>query len=117
MTGAAHRLPAGFESLEPFVDAWAQPTTAGRAHMRGASSELDRKAFYDAARDLLPGALEHLDKKPLGGFGEAEKSLMNLMLALSHVALAIEVHGPDEDRHRAMRDFMRITGSPADQNP
>lgn len=115
MTGATQRLPAGFERLEPFVEAWAQQTTAARSQKRGASSEADRKAFYDAARDLLPAALAYLDAKPLGAFDELEKTLMDLMLALGHIALAIEVQGPEEANHRLVREQMRITRSPADQ--
>ncbi len=110
-------LPPGFESLEPFVAQWTKPTTAERSHQRDASSAAERRAFYDAAKDMLPAALALLDRKALADFDAADTTLMNLMLALGHVVLAIEVQGPEEDNHRQVREHMRVTRSPADQNP
>jgi hypothetical protein len=106
-------LPTGFEGLEPFVDAWALDGTADRAQRRNDSSEAERLAFYEAARDLAPGALELLDRKALGSFDESEQRLMNLMLSLAHVSLAVEAQGPDEARHARDRQHLRITRSTA----
>lgn len=107
-------LPAGFEALEPFADVWAVSGSADRAHMRSVASAADRAAFFDAARDLLAPALDHLDQKPLATFDDRETRLMNLMLSLAHVALAVEVQGDDEPKHALMRQHMRITRTPAD---
>jgi hypothetical protein len=37
------------------------------------------------------------------------------MLALAHVALAVEIQGPDEVKSAPWRDRMRITRSTADE--
>jgi len=106
-------LPSGFEALEPFVEAWALDGTADRAQRRNDSSEAERLAFYEAAKDLAPAALELLDRKALDAFDNAEQRLMNLMLSLAHVSLAVESQGPDEARHTRSRQHMRITRSTA----
>jgi len=107
-------LPTGFEALEPFVGRFAAVTTAERAARRSASTDEERQSFFQAAKDLVPAALDYLDAKPLDQFDESEQRLMNLALAFAHVALAVEVQGPDEARHAELRQHMRITRSPAD---
>jgi hypothetical protein len=111
MTGL---LPAGYETLEPFVQDWAIEGTAARDRRRGDSTEAQRQAFFAAAKDLVPGALARLDAKPLGAFDESERRLMNLMLSFAHVAMAVEMLGEAEPRHAAFRKVMQITRSPAD---
>lgn len=110
----ANLLPAGFETLEPFVERFALDTTASRAARRSDSTPEEREAFHAAAKDLVGPALDLLDSRPLGALSEQEQRLMNLALAFAHVALAIEIHGSDEPRHAEMRKHMRITRSPAD---
>lgn len=107
-------LPPEFEDLESFVAAWALPTTAQRAAARDASSEADRASFYDAAKDRLAAAIAYLDARPLDGLCEEDERLMNLVLALAHVALAVEVQGPEEASHREPRRKMRVTRASAD---
>ena len=114
MTANGSRLPPGFESLDPFVDHWALTGTAAREALRGSSSEAERKAFYEAAVDLLAPALAYLDTKPLETFDEREKRLMNLMLSLASASIAVEVQGPDEAKHHLVRQHMKITRSTAD---
>jgi hypothetical protein len=114
MSGAPSPLPAGFEALEPFVESWALTTTAERAQLRSDSTEADRLAFYEAAKELAPAALELLDRKALNAFDEREERLMNLVLSLAHVSLAVEAQGSDEPRHAAFRQYMRIIRSSAD---
>lgn len=111
MTG---KLPAGFEALEPFVDRFALATTAERAARRTGSTPAEREAFYQAGRDLIAPALDHLDARPLDGLSGQEQALMNLALAYAHIVLAVEVQGPDEPRHAELRKFMRIVRSPTD---
>jgi hypothetical protein len=108
-------LPDGFEALEPFVVPWAANSSAARDQLRGSSTAAEREAFYGAALEVLPAALEYLDKKPLDRFDEKESRLMHMMLSLCHVAPAVEAHGDDEPRHATMRAFMPITQTPADR--
>jgi len=110
----ANQLPAGFEALEPFVERFALDTTADRAERRSESTREERAAFHAAMQPLVGAALDLLDTRGLDKLDPAEQRLMNLALAYTHVALAVEVHGPDEERHARQRSHMRITRSPAD---
>jgi hypothetical protein len=114
MSAGTSRLPPGFEALEPFAGSWAVAGTANRAQRRQDSSEAERTAYYDAAKDLLAPALACLDKKPLGQLDEKEQRLMNMMLSLAHVALAVEAQGDDEPTHAQYRSYLKITKAPAD---
>lgn len=107
-------LPPAFAALAPFVPLWARPTTAARAARRTDSTPEERAAFFAAASPLLGAALEHLDRHSLAALPPPEQRLMDLMLALAHVALAVEMQGPDEPRHAPLRERMRITRSVAD---
>jgi hypothetical protein len=107
-------LPAGFETLEPFVDRFAIAGSANRAQLRSDTTPDEREAFHAAAKDLIGPALDLLDTKPLGALDAAEQRLLNLTLSFAHIALAVEIQGPDEERHAALRSYMRITRSPAD---
>lgn len=106
-------LPAGFESLEPYVVQWALPGSAARAALRGSSTAQERAAFYEAAQGQLVRALDYLDAKGLAGLDAADERLMDLMLALGHVALAMEQQKDAEPVHAGFRSHMRITRSPA----
>ena len=117
MSGAPSQLPAGFEALEPFVATWAIAGAANRAERRLSSSEAERVAFFEAAKDLLAPALARLDEKPLAQFDEKEKRLMNLMLAFAHVDFAVEMQGDQESKHARGARRMRITRAPADLDP
>lgn len=108
------RLPEGFEPLEPFVDLWAAPTSAERAALRDTSTPEAREAFYSAALPLLEPALTHLDARPLNEHNAQDRTLMQLVLSLAHVALAVETHQQDEARHTPLRREMCITRTPAD---
>lgn len=107
-------LPAGYEALEPFVTGWAITGTANRDRRRGESSDEERVAFFNAAKDLVAPALDMLDQKSLADFDEKEKRLMDLLLNFAHVALAVEMQGKAETRHAGFRKVMRITRSTAD---
>lgn len=56
-----------------------------------------------------------LDSRPIDGLSETEQRLMNLCLAFAHIALAVEVQGPDEARHAALSAHMKIVRSNADR--
>ena len=107
-------LPAGFESLAPYVEFWAADTAAGRAHCRDTSDEASRLAFYNAAHELVPKALAYLDGKPLNEFAESEQRLMHLVLSFVHAAMAVELQREEEPRHAANRPYLRITRATAD---
>lgn len=107
-------LPAGFEALLPYAEDWAATTTASRAQRRTDSTPQERQAFFDAAAPLLGVAMAYLDAKPLSGLDAADKRLLNLMMALSHVQMAVEVHKETEARHAGLREAMVITRSASD---
>lgn len=107
-------LPDFHASLEPFAAAWAMPTTAERATRRSRSTPEERQAFYDAVSPVAAQILDELDQRPLTELDEKQKRLLDLVLAFGHVALAIEIQGPDEVQHSRWRDRMVVTRSPAD---
>jgi hypothetical protein len=107
-------LPAGFETLEPFVARFAIAGTVNRAALRGETTAEEREAFHAAAKDLIAPALDLLDQKPLDALDESERRLLDLALSFGHIALAVEIQGPDEAQHAELRKYMRITRSPAD---
>jgi hypothetical protein len=115
MGAIATSLPPGFEALAPFVEFWAVGTASERAHCRDISDEASRVAFYNAAIDLVPQALAHLDAKPLNQFNESEQRLMRLVLSFGHVAMAVELQREEEPRHARNRPYLRITRATADQ--
>jgi hypothetical protein len=115
MGAIATSLPIEFEALAPFVEFWAVDTASERAHCRDISDEASRVGFYNAAIDLVPKALAHLDAKPLNQFDASEQRLMKLVLSFGHVALAVELQREEEPKHARSRPYMRITKAPADQ--
>jgi hypothetical protein len=108
-------LPEAFAALEPFAERWVLDSTAERAARRSASTAEEREAFFAAASPMLDAALAHLDPRPLNELCPVDLCLMKLMLALAHVALAVEIQGPDETKSAPWRDRMRISRSTADQ--
>ena len=107
-------LPDAYAQLEPFAAAWALPTTAQRAAARSTSSVEERQAFYDAVSPHAAAILDALDTRPLDALTDQEKRLLDMVMAFGHVALAVEIQGPDEARHRVWRDRMVITRASAD---
>lgn len=107
-------LPAGFEALEPFVATWAADSAAARDGLRTHQSPEARQAFYSAMNPLLISALDRLDSVPLPSHSASETTLMHLTLSYAHVALAVEVQGPDEAKHAVNRQRLPISRAPAD---
>lgn len=108
------QLPDGYEVLEPFVDFWAIHGTAARDAKRTESSEAQRKALYQIAKDHVPRALAELDKTPLGQLDEKQTNLMNLLLAFAHVVNAVELLDKGEAKHAKFRAAMPFIRSTAD---
>lgn len=96
------------------MESWAIAGAAPRDERRTASSEAERVAFFDAAREVLPAALAHLDRKPIAQFDDREKRLMNLLLSLCHVALAVEMQGDAEAGHASLRRHLKIIKASSD---
>ena len=107
-------LPPGFAPLEKFVQRFAVDGTANRAALRSDTTPEERQAFYDATKDQLAPALDLLDTKKLDEFDAGEQRLMNMALSFAHIALAVEVQGPDEAKHAKLRAHMKIVRSTAD---
>jgi hypothetical protein len=116
MTVVETSLPAGFETLAPFVRFWAVDTAPERARCRDLSDEAGRADFYRAASELVPKALDYLDAKPLGDFDAREQRLMKLVLSFAHVSMAVELQREQEPQHAKDRPSMRITKATADQS-
>ncbi|WP_144039847.1 hypothetical protein [Novosphingobium sp. TH158] len=107
-------LPAAYADLEPFAAQWSLPTAAERAMQRSTSTKEERQAFYDAMCPRAAAMLDELDTKPLAELDDQEKRLLDMLLAFSHVSLAIEIQGADEEEHAKWRNRMVITRAPAD---
>lgn len=114
MSGSDTTLPAGFEALQPFVAHWALATADQRHRARLASSEPERLAFFEGAKDLLAPGIDYLDKTPLAEFSPQQQRLMRLLLALAYISLAVEQQGHDEPKHAADARFITITRAPSD---
>ena len=108
-------LPEGFAALEPFVERWAIAGTANRAVLRGQSTADERRASYEAALPMAAAALDHLDTKALSKLDVGEQRLMDLVLSFAHVSIAVEIQQEDEAKHAALRAYVPITRSPADE--
>lgn len=84
-------LPQGFSDLECWLD-WARPTELGRNHKRWASSLEESKAFYDAMHKKGADALSYLNQFELGQLDEAQRTLLNMCLALAEVSATVEMY-------------------------
>ncbi|CAJ1510770.1 hypothetical protein [[Mycobacterium] burgundiense] len=111
MTGEL--LPPGFETLEPFVGRWVFESADARLKGRLSSTEAERIAFFNAAKDRLQDGLTYLDKKPFAEYDDDENRLMQLFLSFAHIALAVEVQGDAEPQHAVGAGFMTITRAPS----
>jgi len=89
-------LPAGFQSLESFIEKWGELYTAdARYIMRQSSTMEELQLFYTAATPLLEQAFEHLDNFEFGEnkLPSAQARLLRLMYSLAEVSQAIEIFG------------------------
>jgi hypothetical protein len=108
----AATLPSGFEDLAPFLDQWCLPETQQRHARRETASMEDIRRFYDAMLAKAPAAIALLDGKPFDGLADDERRLMYLLLALGHVAVAVEVHGQPRAPHTPYPHRVRLTQPP-----
>jgi hypothetical protein len=89
----ASRLPTGFGALEPFVAKWAKPTVNERLNARCVSSMEEIRAFYDVAIEHASDILVYLDQFSLDEMPDQAGCLMQLLLALAHASVAVEIQG------------------------
>ena len=105
-------LPDGFEDLEPFLAQWCLDRTQERHSHRESASMDDIRRFYDAMVERAPAAIARLDGKPFDSLAADEQRLMNLLLALGHVAVAVEVHGQPRAPHTPYPHRVSISHPP-----
>ena len=86
------RLPAGFEELEPFVDDWDLPTSHERWIQRNAAPYPEILRFYQAMFARADEATTLVERHPLHELPEDVARLFRLLLALTHAAIAVELH-------------------------
>ena len=91
MTNASS-LPAGFEDLEHLVEQWAGVSPGDRWDRRARAPMAEIQAFYDIMVSRTDAALKYLQPKPLETLEGADARLFQLVLALAHVAMAVELH-------------------------
>jgi hypothetical protein len=107
-------LPPGFASLEPFVGYWARKTTNERWDQRARASMAEITAFYDAMYAAAEDAIAWLDEHyPLGTelTPEAER-LAELLLALGHAAIAVEMHRQPRSPNTSYPHGIRVVSGP-----
>nr|WP_314434110.1 hypothetical protein [uncultured Brevundimonas sp.] len=103
------RLPAGFEALEPFVDAWSRDDFQARFEARFESGMDDIRAFYDVMQPRANAALEHLEQYPLDAIPAESMALFKLLMALAHVAVAVERHNQPGPKNVTWPTTLRVT--------
>ena len=86
----AHKLPAPFDDLAPFVG-WALSTEQERSGKRLASSMEDIRAFYDSMSSRLEAVMEYLNALPLDALPPEAERLFHMSLSLMEVANAVEM--------------------------
>ena len=106
-------LPAGFETLEPFVAYWARPTTNARLAARCEAGMGNIQAFYDAMLPLSGPALALLDSTPPHEYPPPLATLAQLVLSLAQAAVAVEMHGQPLSPNTPWPNSVRVTGAAA----
>lgn len=91
-------LPDDFADLEPWLD-WAQPTEYSRNRKRWSASMSESQGFYDIMQVRCADALGYLDQFPLADLDARQKTLLNMCLALTEVAVTIEMYGEPQPEY------------------
>jgi hypothetical protein len=114
-SSVAKTLPAGFESLAPFVQTWALETETERSAQRHAVGMDSILAFRDAILPQVDDVVAYLNRHALATLGEHPEAmtLMCLLLSLAEIAPAIEfynqpavIDGYESARFRADESFV-----------
>ena len=104
----ARCLPEGFEDLEPFVDQWSLPTSHERWIKRAATPYPEIVKFYDAMLPRADEAAAWLAQFPIEDMPATAQRLFQLLLAMSHAAVAVEMHQAPSVRHAPPTHALRI---------
>ena len=86
-------LPPNFSDLGRFVEAWAHVDFETRFAARYEADMENIQCFYDAIVPRMEEALAVLEAEPLDALEGQSLNLFRLVLAATHVALAVERHG------------------------
>lgn len=85
------QLPAGFEDLTPLID-WARPTEMERNAKRWSATLDESRRFYDTMLRRGPDALQYLDQFDLTDISGANRTLLDMCLALAECSATIEMY-------------------------
>lgn len=91
-------LPEGFDDLLPFID-WAKPTEFERNSKRWSASLEESRLFYDAMIERGAAALDYLGRLPLDEIGGADRTLLDMCLALAECSATIEMYGEPRPKY------------------
>jgi hypothetical protein len=108
-----HVLPEGFSELEPFVAYWAVPGCQERRERREAATMEEIRAFYGPMLARAPDAIAYLEPLPMADLADDAKRLMELVLALMHASMAIELHGQPRAPYSPYPHGVKLVSGPA----
>lgn len=101
-------LPAGFETLEPFVSYWAVAGQNERRYQRCDTTMAEVRRFYDAMLPRADDAMRHLADFPLRDMPGPQARLMRLVLSLAQASMAVEIQGGARVPNAPWPDTVRI---------
>ncbi|WP_408587638.1 hypothetical protein [Novosphingobium sp.] len=85
------QLPEQFADLVRFLP-WARPTEVQRNDQRWSSTLEESQAFYTTMLERGPAALEYLNRLPLHDIRGADRTLLNMCLALAECSATVEMY-------------------------
>lgn len=110
--GTDRSLPEGFRDLEPFVDYWCRATNDERWIQRASAEMPQIQAFYDAMLARAEDVLAYLERYPLGNAPPDATRLAQLLLALGHAAIAVEMHGQPRAHYSPWPNMIHVKKGP-----
>ncbi len=103
------RLPDGFAELEAFVDDWDLPTSHARWIHRNQSPYADIMRFYEAMVARAEEATALIEGHPLHAMPDDVARLFRLVLALTHAAIAVELHKASHSPYSPVTHNLQLT--------
>jgi hypothetical protein len=94
-TTTESRFPAEFSRLEQYGD-WILPTEQARIEARLTTPYEKSRAFYSAMLAEMPAIMAYLRSQPADTGDERVLALLNLALAFTEIANAVEIYGESE---------------------
>jgi hypothetical protein len=101
-------LPEGFEELAPFLEQWNLRTSHERWIKRAETPYAEIQRFYDALMARAEEATTYLDQFPLNEMPEPAQNLFRLLLAMTHAAIAVEMHQSSSIRNAPSEHALEI---------